>query len=294
MLTNYDDLTVVIPCKNESKGLKIILPELKDSGCKVIVVDDGSTDDTAVIAAEFGCRVISHRSSKGNGAAVKTGLRAADTEFVALMDGDGQHSVKETLKLYEKIVESGVDLVVGTRDREGQASFFRYLANSFYNKFASIMVNRPVLDLTSGQRVFRTNKVKPIVWLLPNTFSYPTTSTMVFYRLGYDVLFEYVSVGKALRDSHIKFFRDGFRFFLIIMKVGTLFSPYKLFVPMALFLFLLGSIRYVYTFALSGTFTNMSALLYVTSVIVFLMGVLSEQISTVVYSRLEVDTDGER
>ena len=247
-------------------------------------------DDTAEYARSMGAQVVSHASSKGNGAAVKTGLRAANTKWVALMDGDGQHSVEGIEKLYSKIKETDVDLVVGARDKAGQASVFRLLANAFYNKFASFMVSKKVKDLTSGQRVFRTEKIKPIIWMLPNTFSYPTTSTMIFYRLGHSVLYEYVEVKKPLRKSHIKIFRDGFRFFLIIMKVGTLFSPFKIFAPVSFMLFVLGVVRYAYTYFNFGTFTNMSALLLVSSIIVFLMGVLSEQVSMVVYSKVENDS----
>ena len=286
-MSRYEELTVVIPAKNEEAGLPPILGELAEVGCRVVVVDDGSTDSTAIIAKNAGALVISHKDSKGNGAAVKSGIRAVTTDYVALMDGDGQHNVEDTLKLFDLIIKHDGDLVVGARTKSGHASFFKRIANAFYNNFASFMVNKSVKDLTSGQRIFRTDKIQKILWILPNTFSYPTTSTMAFYRLGYNVLFETVDVKKANRKSHIRIFRDGFRFLLIIMKIGTLFSPFKLFVPISVILFFLGLGRYIYTYIQFGTFTNMSALLLVSSVIVFLMGVLSEQVSMVVYSRME-------
>lgn len=281
------ELTVVIPAKNERGGLPLILPDLVARVAQVIVVDDGSTDGTGEYAASVGAKVIGHKKSKGNGGAVKAGLAAAETKYVALMDADGQHDIKGLEVLFDSIVSSGADLVVGARNASGQASLGRGLANKFYNWFASWMVGEDVKDLTSGQRVFLTEKIKKIIWLLPNTFSYPTTSTMLFYRLGFDVLFESVEVHDRVGKSHINILRDGFRFFLIIMKVGTLFSPFKLFVPISMVLFFLGVMRYIYTFFSFGAFTNMSALLFVSSLIVFLMGVLSEQMTLSVIGVIE-------
>ncbi len=284
-----NNLTVVMPVKNELEGLKKTLPDLMHCQFNVIVVDDGSSDGSGDYAQSVGATVIRHRWSKGNGAAVKAGMRAATTLYIGLMDGDGQHSVKDMISLYEKIEQQDLDLVVGSRDRKGQAGFGRWLANSFYNKFASLMVGGKVDDLTSGQRVFRADKLRPVISMLPNTFSYPTTSSMIFYRLGHDVDYEPISVMSRIGKSHIKILRDGFRFFLIIMKIGILFSPFKLFSPIAIVLFLLGLARYAYTYSISGTFTNMSALLFVSSVLVFLMGVLSEQVSILHYAALEKD-----
>ena len=232
-----------------------------------------------------------HSKSKGNGAAIKTGLRLVRTEYVACMDGDGQHTVEGLRALYEEITKENLDLVVGARSTAGQASGARAFGNSLYNQFASWMVGDNVKDLTSGQRIFKTEKVRKIIWMLPNTFSYPTTSTMVFYRLGNSVGYIPIEVLQRVGNSHINLFRDGFRFFLIIMKIGTLFSPFKIFVPTSLALFMLGVIRYIYTFLLDGTFTNMSALLFVSSLIVFLMGVLSEQVSMAIYSHIEKDSE---
>lgn len=282
-----NELTVVIPAKNERNGLPNILPKVVASVAEVIVVDDGSSDGTGEYAASVGATVITHKKSKGNGGAVKAGLSAAKTKYVALMDGDGQHDLEGLEKVYSKLIETNSDLVVGARNADGQASLGRGLANRFYNRFASWMVGENVQDLTSGQRVFVTEKVRQIIWLLPNTFSYPTTSTMLFYRLGYDVQFESITVHSRVGESHINILRDGFRFFLIIMKVGTLFSPFKLFVPISMVLFALGSLRYIYTFLAFGAFTNMSALLFVSSLIVFLMGILSEQMNLSVIGVIE-------
>jgi glycosyltransferase involved in cell wall biosynthesis len=279
------NLSIVIPAKNESLGLAKFLPELVASypQAEVIVVNDGSTDDTAAIAENCGARVVSHPYSKGNGAAIKSGARAASGDILLFMDGDGQHQVADIAPLLAKF-DQGYDLVVGAREGlDAQASVFRWGANSFYNSLSSWMVNQKISDLTSGMRAARRDKFLEFLYLLPNGFSYPTTSTMAFYRAGYSVGFVPIQCLKREGKSHINIWRDGIRFLLIIFKIGTLYSPLKLFLPIALVCFSAGLGYYGYTFATAGRFTNMSLLLFVTSVIIFLMGLVSEQISNLTY-----------
>jgi glycosyltransferase involved in cell wall biosynthesis len=248
----------------------------------VIVVDDGSTDGTAERALAAGARVVSHPYSKGNGAAIKTGARTATGEIIVFMDADGQHDPADIPRLLAKIDE-GYDLVVGARGKGSQANAGRGLANRFYNKLASYMTGHKVEDLTSGFRAVRAVKFREFLYLLPNGFSYPTTSTMAFFRAGYSVAYLPITAAKRIGKSHIKLLRDGARFLLIIFKIGTLYSPLKLFGPIALLLFLLASAWYAHTLIAFDRFTNMSALLYTGSVIVFLMGLISEQITALMY-----------
>ncbi len=285
MSNNSFALSIVIPAKNEALGLAALLPELRSAypQAEIIVVDDGSTDDTASISREAGVRVESHPYSKGNGAAIKSGARCATGDVLLFMDGDGQHQVKDVAGLLYKIDE-GYDLVVGTRQgNEGQASIARWGANAIYNMFASWMVGHKIPDLTSGMRAVRRDKFLSFLYLLPNGFSYPTTSTMAFYRAGYSVAFVAIDCQQRVGKSHIKLWRDGTRFLLIIFKIGTLYSPLKLFFPIALGIFLSGVGYYGYTYITAGRFTNMSLLLFVSSVIVFLIGLVSEQISNLTY-----------
>lgn len=279
-------LTIVIPAKNEEKGLSVLLPEIRDRfpGAEIIVVDDASTDSTSSVASANGATVIEHAYSKGNGSAIKSGLRRASSDVIVCMDGDGQHRAGDIEKLLEKLTEN-YDMVVGKRDKSGQASPLRSMANSFYNRFASWMVGHSVEDLTSGFRAIRKERFSEFISILPNKFSYPTTITMCFFRAGYSV--GYVPVDVRKRDagskSHINLWRDGVRFLLIIFKVGTLFSPLKIFCPISLSLFLSGLLYYAYTFLVNDRFTNMGLLLFSTSIIVFLMGLVSEQITTLIY-----------
>jgi glycosyltransferase involved in cell wall biosynthesis len=286
-------ISVVIPAKNEGAVIGALVSRLVASqvASEIIVVDDGSSDDTATVAKAAGAMVVAHPYSKGNGAAIKSGARAANGEVIVFMDGDGQHNPDDIQRLVTKL-DQGYDMVVGARQKGSQASVGRDLANRFYNRLASYMSGHPVADLTSGFRVVRAEKFREFLYLLPNGFSYPTTSTMAFFRSGYAVAYEPIDAAKRVGKSHIRLLHDGMRFLLIIFKIGTLFSPLKLFAPLAAFMFLLATAWYGYTFVTMGRFTNMSALFYTGAVMIFLMGLISEQITALMYK--DSGHDGKR
>lgn len=276
--------SVVIPAKNEVGAIGTLIASLKElDGCsEIIVVNDGSDDDTGRVAEAAGAKVISHPYSKGNGAAIKTGIRAASEKYVVFMDGDGQHKAEDIPKLIGPIA-SGYDLVVGARRSSSQASIGRLLANGFYNGLASYVTGHKVEDLTSGFRVVNREKFLEFISLLPNGFSYPTTSTMAFFRAGYSVRYVQIEAAPRVGRSHIKPFKDGIRFLLIIFKIGTLYSPLKLFLPLSLSVFMIGLSYYGYTYFTVGRFTNMSALMFTTALIIFMVGLVSEQITALMY-----------
>lgn len=275
-------VSIIIPAKNEELGLAVLLPELTERypEAEIIVVNDGSTDGTEQICHDAGVGVITHPYSKGNGAAVKAGARAAKGDYLVFMDGDGQHAAADVARLLSKI-EEGYDLVVGARSGlDSQASVARWSANAFYNSFASWMVNRKIDDLTSGFRCANRRKFLGFLYLLPNGFSYPTTSTMAFFRAGYSVGFVPIAVSKRLGNSHISMVKDGIRFLLIIFKVGTLYSPLKIYFPTAVVVSGLGFLNYFFTVMNSGwRFTNMSTMLILAGMVIFLIGLLSEQLT---------------
>jgi len=277
-------LSIILPAKNEAEGLANILPKLRERypDAEINVVDDGSTDDTARLCDAHGVRRIRHPYSMGNGAAVKSGARAATGDILVFMDADGQHPVESISELITQL-EQGYDMAVGARTRESQAGVHRAAANGLYNRLASWMVGQPVRDLTSGFRAVSATKFRKFLHLLPNGFSYPTTITMSFFRAGYGVAYVPIVGGRRVGRSHVRIVRDGFRFLVIIFKIGTLYSPLKLFLPISLGFFTLGFGYYVYTFLAYQRFTNMSALLLITSILVFLIGLVSEQITALHY-----------
>ncbi len=279
-------ISIIIPAKNESAGLKTVLLKLNQTfpTFEIIVVDDGSTDDTAQVALSMGAKVISHPYSMGNGAAIKTGARNASGDIFIFMDADGQHQVEHIFPLLEKF-QQGYAMVVGARNSAAQANTLRLVGNTFYNMLASWIVGHPIADLTSGCRIIEADKFKEFIHLLPNGFSAPTTITLAFFRSGYSVAYVPIDVKKRIGKSHLRPFTDGVRFLIIIYKMTVLYSPIKIFLPLAFFHFAAGLINYAYTYFTQGRFTNMSAMLLSASVIIFLIGLVSEQITTLMYDQ---------
>lgn len=289
------NIAIIIPAKNEQTSIAHVIENIKKITLpdpfqllEIIVVNDGSSDKTSHLASEAGAKVINHRYSKGNGASIKTGVRETTADIIVFMDGDGQHSPDDIPMLLTKL-KSGFDMVVGARQKGSQASIGRSLANKFYNKFASYMTGHKIEDLTSGFRAVKANKFREFLSLLPNGFSYPTTSTMAFFRAGYSVAYQPIHAAQREDNSisHIHPLKDGIRFLLIIFKVGTLYSPLKLFLPIAASIFFTGLSYYGYTYITMGRFTNMSALMFTTALIIFMVGLVSEQITTLMYKDSE-------
>jgi len=283
-------LSIVLPAKNEAENLRELLPKLRQvcGDAEILVIDDGSTDDTDSVCVASGAKVIRHPHSLGNGAAIKAGARKASGEIIVFMDADGQHDPSDIPRLLQKI-EEGYFLVVGARVPSSHASWARRLANGFYNRFATLMTGYRIDDLTSGFRAVRARRFRKFLYLLPNGFSYPTTSTMAFFRAGFPVAYVPIHAGKRTGKSKIKLVRDGSRFFLIILKIGALFSPMRLFLPISSFLFGSGLGLYGYNYQTQGRFTNMSLFLLMSALFTFLIGLLSEQISSLHYRGIEGD-----
>jgi glycosyltransferase involved in cell wall biosynthesis len=285
---NHASLSIIIPAKNESAGLSTVLPCLRQllPHAEIIVVNDASVDDTPKICQPHGVKLITRPYSMGNGAAIKTGARVAAGDILVFMDADGQHDPNDLPRLLSKLYE-GYDMVVGARDSGSQSNIGRSYANRMYNRLASWMVGRKIDDLTSGFRAVRAEKFRKFLYLLPNGFSYPTTITMSFFRAGHAVAYVPIVAGQRVGKSHIRVMHDGVRFLLIILKIGTLYAPLKLFFPVSLGFFFTGLLYYLYTFFMFQRFTNMSALLFITSILVFLIGLVSEQITALNYKDSE-------
>jgi len=288
---NRPEVSILIPAYNEAQIIGDVVTKIKTlyPDFEIIVINDGSTDDTAQAAKDAGALVYSHPYNIGNGAAVKSGIRFASGKILVFMDGDGQHDPRDIRNMLECFPD--YDMVVGARSKGNQASWGRTLANKLYNWLASYVAKFPVEDLTSGFRAIKSDIAHIFLYLLPNTYSYPTTITLSVLRSGRSVKYLPINVEKRRKgNSKIKIFQDGIRFFLIIAKICTLYSPFRIFLPVSFMMFCLGLGYYLYTYFTSGRFTNMSALLFTTSILIFMMGLVSEQICQMRFEKSEKDS----
>ena len=281
-------VSVVIPAFNESQTIGDLVQTVQRRypDFEIVVIDDGSEDKTAEVAADAGARVYSHPYNIGNGAAIKSGIRAANGDILVFMDGDGQHDPEDIAKMLDHMPE--FDMVVGARVKGSQASVGRGIGNMIYNWLGSYVSKFDIQDLTSGFRAVKADVARSFVYLLPNTYSYPTTITLGVLRTGRSV--KYIPITARPRrkgSSNIKLFHDGIRFFMMIIRICTLYSPMRVFLPVSFIMFLLGTFRYLYSYIIEGRFTNMSALLYVSSIIIFMMSLISEQICQLRFERRE-------
>lgn len=272
-------VSVLIPAFNEGEAIGAVVTALAAAAPwhEILVVDDGSADGTAEQACSAGATVIRHPYNKGNGAAVKTGIRAASGEFVLIIDGDGQHQPEDAVRLVSRLGE--YDLVIGARSTETQATHARRFGNSALNWLASYLTDREIPDLTSGFRGARRDYLREFIHLLPNGFSTPTTTTLAFIKAGYNVLFEPVNARQRVGHSKIRLARDGTKFLMIILRIVTIFSPLRIFLPVSAATFAVGTGYAIWTIATQQHITNSSVLLIIFAVIVFLVGLISEQIS---------------
>lgn len=279
-------ISVIIPAFNEAENIDALVQQVRTlyPDAEIIVIDDGSTDATAETARQAGAVVYKHPYNIGNGAAIKSGIRVAGGDILVFMDADGQHDPDDIQKLLAGLPD--YDMVVGARSLKGQASFGRAFGNKVFNWLASYVAKFPIQDLTSGFRAVKADVARSFTYLLPNTYSYPTTITLGVLRSGRAL--KYVPIESRRRQkgkSHINLVHDGVRFFMIIIRICTLYSPMRVFLPVSVAMFAVGVARYIYTFITEGRFTNMSALMFVTSIIIFMMSLISEQVCQMRFER---------
>ncbi len=276
---NKSKISIIIPVYNEADAIGDLVLQIRSlyPDFELIVINDGSSDDSAAVASNAGAFVYSHPYNIGNGAAIKSGIRIASGDILVFIDGDSQHNPEDIGKMLEYFPD--YDMVVGARSMGGQASFGRAIGNKVYNWLASYVAKFTIQDLTSGFRAVKADIARQFLYLLPNTYSYPTTLTLGVLRNGRSLKYIPIHIQKRKTGkSNISLFRDGVRFLMIITKICTLYSPMRIFLPVSFITFLTGLFYYLYTFWLAGRFTNMSALLFTTSIIIFMMGLVSEQI----------------
>jgi glycosyltransferase involved in cell wall biosynthesis len=290
MIASETKVSIIIPVYNEAGIIENIVSDIKAlyPAYEIIVINDGSTDNTAAEAQRAGAKVFSHPYNIGNGAAIKSGIRVATGDILVFMDGDGQHNPEDIANLLEYMPE--FDMVVGGRSMGDQASLGRALGNKIYNWFASYVAKFPIKDLTSGFRAVKSNIAKSFVYLLPNTYSYPATITLGVLRSGMSVKYVPIKMRqRTIGKSNIKLIQDGARFFMIIIRICTLYSPMRVFLPVSFTMFFLGVANYLYTYIARSRFTNMSVFMFVAAIIIFMMSLISEQICQMRFERRGAD-----
>jgi len=282
-------VSIILPAYNEGEIIASVIDRIlavAQDDWEIVVVDDGSSDDTAERAARDGVRVVRHPYNKGNGASVKSGLRAATGELVCLMDADGQHNPAEIATLLAAL--DTYDLVIGARtDGGGAGGVFRRVGNAFYNRLATYLSGQKVLDLTSGFRAAWRDKMMEFVPLFPNGFSYPTTSTLAFIKAGYNVGYVPIHASKRVGKSKIRLLRDGTKFVVIALRMIVLFSPMRVFLPASILMFIAGSGYGAYTIYDRLDVTDSTVLLITMAVVTFFIGLISEQIAMMRFERLQ-------
>lgn len=280
-------ITIILPAYNEEKIIGSIIKDIRkiNDDWEIITVDDGSSDKTAEEASSAGAKLIKHPYNKGNGAAIKTGIRNARGDIIVLMDADGQHNPEDIPRILQEMKNN--DMVIGIRKKGAEGSWHRNMANWIFSLFATYLCGQNVLDLTSGFRAIRKNVIRKFLYLFPNKFSWPTTATLSLIRAGYSVSYVPIYVRKRTGKSKIKIFKDSVRFFIIMFRIVMLFKPIKVFFPISVCLFITGSFYYLYTFLIQRRFTNMSLLLFIASINIFLLGLIAEQIAQLRYDRSE-------
>jgi len=285
MIASETTVSIIIPAYNEAGNIENIVTGLNTlyPDYEIIVINDGSTDNTAAEAQRAGAKVFSHPYNIGNGAAIKSGIRIASGDILIFMDGDGQHNPENIAELLRFLPE--YDMVVGARSSAGQASLGRALGNTIFNWFASYVAKFPIKDLTSGFRAVKSRVARNFLYLLPNTYSYPTTITLGVLRSGMSVKYAPISIEKRKAGKSNVSLADAVRFFMIIIRICTLFSPMRILLPVSFAMFSMGLINYLYTYIMQNRFTNMSVFMFVASIIIFMMSLISEQICQMRFER---------
>jgi glycosyltransferase involved in cell wall biosynthesis len=281
-MTNTPDVTIIIPAHNEEEGISDVITQLKalSGNYEILVVDDGSTDNTHKLASDTGVKVIRHPYNKGNGAAIKTGARHAEGDILLFMDGDGQHNPEYIPNILHYIKE--YDMVVGARTKESESFFIRNLGNKVLILTASYLSEFKIPDLTSGFRVIKKEVFMNFIHLLPNTFSYPTTLTLSLLLEGFNVKFVPIKSFTRTKGSKSKVnpLKDGIRFFLMIIRIITIFNPLKVFLPVSILLFIIGFLYGIVHTVYYFNIPDGAVLLILSSILIFFFGILADQISS--------------
>jgi glycosyltransferase involved in cell wall biosynthesis len=270
--------TIIIPAYNEEKSIAGTIKELKEvlDNPEIIVVDDGSKDNTLKIAQESGVKVVQHQFNKGYGAAIKTGIREAENEILGIIDADGTYPAKDFPRLLEFINEN--DMVVGVREKQN-IPLLRRPVKRFLTKFAQYLVGHKIPDLNSGLRVFKKETVSNFLHLLPSGFSLTSTITVAMHINDYKIKYVPIEYYKRSGKSKIKPIRDTLNFFQLLTRITMYFNPLKIFLPISLFLGFLGIISLGYDILVLRDLTDKTVITVNTAILIAVIGLLADLIN---------------
>ncbi len=279
-MTNKPDVAIIIPAYNEEEGIADVIAQLKElsGNYEIIVVDDGSTDNTHKLATDTGVKVIRHPYNKGYGAALKTGIRNAEADIVLFIDADGQHQPSDIKKLIQYIGE--YDMIVGARTKKSKISLLRRPGKKILSITANYLAGMKIPDLNSGFRALKKDVALEFMHILPNSFSFSTTITLALINSGYSVKYVPIEAPERVGTSKIKPFRDGFRFIMLIIRTVVLFNPLKVFLPVSAILFIVGFFELIREIIVYFDIWTAPVLLILSAILIFFFGLIADQISS--------------
>lgn len=275
-------LSIIIPAYNEAEAIGPTLRKLSGMTFpiehEIIIVDDGSTDDTYKVCSEFPVILLKHSVNKGYGAALKTGIRKSSGDRIIILDSDGQHDPDEISKFIDLLEE--YDMVIGERSAESFQVANRKLGKRIIRKVGEYLVEQKLPDFNSGFRAFRKDLILELLHMMPNGFSFSTTSTLAFLKEGYNIATLPINVKERVgRKSNVKFFKDGSKTMLLLFRIIMLFNPLKVFFPASIAISFFGLAFGVYGYIEFDKFSNTGVLMITLGMFLFFIGLLADQIS---------------
>ena len=282
-------LTVIVPCFNEQDSIASHFNELielcEDSGWSIIAINDGSTDYTDAALKSVSdyerYHVITHKRNRGYGAAIKTGIEAVETEYAITVDADGQHYVKDIGILFKHVIDHDADMIVGSRYGHKSSSMLRGVGKSIIRNVAKIFIPTNIYDINSGMKIFRTDIAQKYLHLCPDGMSYSDIITLLFISNGHLVLEKNIDIKKRLQGTSTIGMHTAYETIIEILNIVMLFNPMKLFLPLSMVFLSLGGGWGIYQVSLGHGISVASNMLIIMGVLVFLLGLISEQLSKI-------------
>jgi glycosyltransferase involved in cell wall biosynthesis len=273
-------LSIVIPVYNEEKAIGEVLDKLitqrQEKNWEILVVDDGSNDQTARIILNYPVRLIRHHGNRGYGAALKSGIRHSTSDFIVIMDGDGQHNPQDIRRLLREVENS--DLVAGARQKKSHSPLWRMPGKWFLSLLANYLMRQRIPDLNCGFRIYRREILMPYLPICPDGFSFSMTSLFAFLSDNYRVTYIPIETGNRKGRSSVTLF-TGFETILLILRIITLFNPLRIFIPISAGCILFGgSLFFIYYFFHDRGSVSALVLLLI-GVQFFFFGLVSDQLA---------------